>query len=73
MVDPEVKAAVEKGAARMTCPRCQNEGFSVEWVLRARPLGSFSLSGSQVKFSAVELPVLTCLGCGLEAEVNAKR
>lgn len=51
----------------LACPDCKTVG-SVELTMRlvARPLGSFSLAGHQMKTSAVNMPVLACTteGCG---------
>ena len=47
-----------------TCTRCGTQGgLKVEYRLEARPTGSFSLSGNQMKFSAVEWPWLICMNC----------
>lgn len=48
------------------CPSCKVVGtLALGEQLVASPLGSHSLSGSQVKFSARHQPVLTCSACGL--------
>lgn len=66
--DPTQRRLVEKAAARTECPMCGNVGFTVSWVLRAKPIGTFSLAGQQMKVSAKEVAVVKCDGCGLEAE-----
>jgi hypothetical protein len=52
----------------VTCPDCGVTG-SIELTTRlvAKPIGTFSLAGAQMKVSAVETPVLACTtpGCGL--------
>lgn len=62
------KAMVQAWAEQQTCPACGHEGMRIEWRLKARPLGSFSLAGSQMKVSATETPYLICDGCDIEAE-----
>ena len=46
------------------CKRCGSEDFRVVYKLEARPLGTFSLSGHQMKFSAQQWPYAVCQGCG---------
>jgi hypothetical protein len=36
--------------------------------LQARPLGSFSLAGAQMKVAAAAIRVLHCSACGLEVQ-----
>lgn len=50
------------------CKRCGSTDFRVVMKLVARPLGSFSLSGNQMKFSAYKWPFAVCQGCGYETE-----
>jgi len=48
------------------CPQCGGEStVEVERGLRARPLGSHSLAGAQMKVSAREVAVATCTNCDL--------
>lgn len=65
-----VNARLEKMVEEMPCPKCGELGMTLTWQLTARPLGTFSLSGSQLKFSATEIPVIYCPHCGLYAEGN---
>jgi hypothetical protein len=53
-----------------TCPACgAGPGtLSITERMRAKPLGSHSLSGAQMKVSATLLPVLHCSACSLERE-----
>lgn len=51
------------------CPVCGNMLW-VQMVLHARPLGSFSLSGSTMKVSAYEWPHLRCAGCDLDVPAS---
>jgi hypothetical protein len=41
------------------------------WKLEAKPVGSYSLAGAQMKFSANEHPWCVCDSCG--AECKGKR
>lgn len=66
------EAALAAWAAEQTCPQCGSTGFRVEYVLAAKPLGTFSLAGAQMKVSAVRAPKIVCglsedQGCGASA------
>lgn len=50
------------------CPRCGVKALRIEMRLTAKKIGSFSLSGAQMKVVAVEVPWLVCGICGVEAE-----
>ena len=51
-----------------TCPRCSAQGtVSIRPALRAKPIGSFSLAGAQMKVSAHSGVVAGCSSCGLRA------
>lgn len=50
------------------CPKCQESTLKVEYRLKTQPVGSFSLAGQQMKFSALEWPWVVCSGCGAESE-----
>lgn len=59
-----------------TCPKCYSrENVTVQSFgktgLRAKPIGSFSLAGAQMKVSMQEIPVylLSCEGCGWSCDV----
>lgn len=48
------------------CPKCGGQDtVQVEQGLQARPIGSFSLAGAQMKFSAREVAIATCTTCDL--------
>lgn len=47
------------------CPSCDKQSLRIRESLTAKPLGTFSLSGGQMKLSAVSQPVLECLACGM--------
>jgi hypothetical protein len=53
------------------CPQCRGTRFSIEWLLVARPDGSYSLAGATRKISAVNTPILVCDDCG--ATVKGRR
>ena len=48
----------------VACPQCQAKMFTLQNRLVARPLGTWSLSGAQMKVSAYEWPHLVCGNCG---------
>jgi hypothetical protein len=50
------------------CPWCGNRTLHIGEELRAKPIGSYSLSGTQMKVSAYTFPILVCHACGLEVE-----
>jgi len=54
---------LDEWAADQTCRHCGHHGIVIEWRLEARPIGSFSLAGAQMKFSAREHPYAKCPGC----------
>jgi hypothetical protein len=55
----------EPALTTVSCPQCEAVGtLSVEWKLVARPIGSHSLAGAQVKVSAQDTPHLVCSECG---------
>ena len=46
------------------CPECKIQGvLRLTKVLQVKPIGDYSLAGVQLKFSAIERPVLSCLAC----------
>lgn len=66
----EIKEVLEKQA----CPACGGQGtMTLEQKFVARPIGSHSLSGSQLKVSAVQAMVVSCSGCGKSGTVQAAR
>lgn len=50
-----------------SCPFCGYKPLRLELRLQAKPLGTFSLAGGQVKFSATQWPWLVCDGCKADA------
>jgi hypothetical protein len=51
----------------LPCPSCNRTLMSMSWTLVARPVGSFSLAGAQMKVSASSRAVVRCRGCAFEA------
>jgi hypothetical protein len=53
--------------ARVECPGCHGVGtLALEYLLVAKPFGTYSLAGAQPKVAAYEWPYLVCAaeGCG---------
>ncbi len=54
------------------CPACGTGpgtlSLQVGSRLQARPLGTFSLAGAQMKVAAIASPVLRCSACGLQVQ-----
>jgi hypothetical protein len=49
------------------CPVCGAHGtLRLSQTLQAKPLGTFSLAGAQMKVSAQLRPVLSCTACDLK-------
>lgn len=59
-------------AEETPCPRCGELSLKIEWKLHAKPLGSFSVAGQQMKLVCQEWPYLVCKSCGVEAPAKAK-
>jgi hypothetical protein len=48
----------------LPCPQCENVGtLYIGTVLQAKPIGSFSLAGNQMKVSANAVPGIRCSSC----------
>ena len=74
MSAPQWPRVVPNPLVDATCRHCDTHGMIyVELRLEARPVGSFSLSGAQVKVSASGHPYAVCAACGHESrgEVEA--
>lgn len=55
------------------CPACGvRDVIEVRRVLRAKPLGTFSLAGTQMKFSVVEDWEYRCTNCGAQGPAEPK-
>ena len=53
----------------MWCKHCGEEfPLRVEWRLVAKPLGTWSLAGAQMKTVATNTPFAICDNCGRESQ-----
>lgn len=52
------------------CPNCGEKKLRVEYRLEAKPIGTFSVAGSQPKVAARQWPWVVCDGCGVEARAK---
>lgn len=53
----------------MWCKHCGPEfPLRVEWRLEAKPLGTWSLAGAQMKIVAANTPFAICDSCGRECQ-----
>jgi hypothetical protein len=60
---------VREGPVAGPCGNCGTVGqLRIEHRMVARPIGSFSLAGQQMKVSARLWPYMVCDGCGAECE-----
>ena len=68
MMTQEEYAALLDGAeiaVTSACPACGQRGnVTIRRVLQAKPVGSFSLAGAQMKFSAIDALEARCGACG---------
>lgn len=58
--------------AHTFCPECNSPDVQVMRQLAAKPIGSFSLAGKQLKLSAIARWVYRCLACEAEGLAEAK-
>jgi hypothetical protein len=63
-----VTGRYERYAVTTPCPGCGERQLAIEMRITAKPIGSFSIGGSQPKVVAREVPWLVCAACGIEAE-----
>jgi hypothetical protein len=56
----EQTAALEEAARATPCPVCGEKSLTLSYQIAAKPIGSFSLSGQQMKFSAFRYAAVTC-------------
>jgi hypothetical protein len=66
MDEDTLKARLAEWAEQQICG-CGKNSPRVEWRLEAKPIGTFSLAGQQMKVTATEWPWLVCDGCGRES------
>lgn len=50
------------------CPWCGIRALHIGEELQAKPVGSYSLSGAQIKVSAQVVPILECGNCDLSVD-----
>lgn len=50
----------------IACTKCGSRLLRIEIRLEAKPIGTWSLSGNQMKTVAEEWPYMVCDGCGSE-------
>jgi hypothetical protein len=53
------------------CPTCGSETLHVEFRLRSKPIGTFSVAGAAPKVTVQYWPWLTCSSCDFEEEGKA--
>lgn len=76
--EEELRQANEAGLivtwspCRATCPACGEEKLEVRQVLKAKPIGSFSLAGMQTKFPVSLGWEYRCTGCGATGPAEPK-
>lgn len=64
--------SIEDQVAAIPCPRCGESRLRVTTKLESRPIGTWSLSGNQLKTSAVEWPYVVCDNETCDFEKRAK-
>lgn len=64
----ELTERLRSWAATQACGCGYAGGLWFEWRLQAKPIGSFSLAGAQMKVSANREPWIVCPPCGAEAQ-----
>lgn len=52
--------SVQDDVAKIPCPSCGESQLRLTTKLESRPIGTWSLSGNQLKSSAVEWPYVVC-------------
>ncbi len=45
------------------CPNCFRQPLTLRWWMQAKPLGSYSLAGVQMKVSAFDAASISCPSC----------
>ncbi|ARD42503.1 hypothetical protein [Actinomyces gaoshouyii] len=56
---------IHEGPVPGTCARCGIDGqLRIEYRMEAKPLGTFSLAGAQMKVAATRWPWMVCGACG---------
>lgn len=72
MAEQPTFAEIKEMLEAQPCPSCGGQGtMTLVEKFVARPLGSHSLAGAQIKVSAVKAMVVSCSGCGKSGTVRA--
>lgn len=64
MTDTRGAPLAGRATTTQPCPACEHVGLVLTWALTAKPLGSHSLSGGQMKVSALNTARCRCPECG---------
>lgn len=67
LLDPT--EAAEK-LAKIPCPACGKLALRLEYRLRVKPFGTYSLAGTQPKVAASEWPYVVCENCRASAPIE---
>lgn len=59
-----LEEALRAALAGADCRYCSHHGLSLEMRLESKPLGTWSLSGMQMKVIATHHPYAVCPSCG---------
>lgn len=57
----------EPDVSEVPCPACGQQTLVIEMRLEAKPHGTYSLAGQQMKIAATEWPWIKCTNCQIEA------
>ena len=50
------------------CKYCGSDDIVIEWKLKAKKIGTYSIAGAQPKAVMQSWPYATCQGCGHKSE-----
>lgn len=67
------RESIERQVAAIPCPRCGHTRLRFTTKLESKPLGTWSISGNQLKTSAVEWPYVVCDNDACDFEKRASR
>jgi hypothetical protein len=63
-----MKETLAAWASELTCPACGSAGMHIDWRMKPKKIGTYSVAGSGVNLAVEETPWLVCDSCGVEAE-----
>lgn len=66
-------SSIEEAVGKTPCPVCRQLTLRFTMRLEAKPLGTWSLAGQQLKSSAVEWPYVVCDNDDCDFEQRATR